>query len=106
MVGGVITYIVVDVPTAVAVIADVFSDAIDRTLPVLLGLVAAMTLEEINADRPNFNQKLTEGARKALEGYGVEVLQVQLTELSPCRAINHTGHMAIGQYTIWTEFTR
>jgi regulator of protease activity HflC (stomatin/prohibitin superfamily) len=102
LVGSLITYEVTDVVTAAARIADLLSDVIERSLPVLLGRVASMTLEEINADRKGFNNKLTGEVAAALDGYGVQVLQAQLTELSPCRTIAFTGHAAVGQYTLWT----
>jgi hypothetical protein len=51
-----------------------------------------------------FNQKLTERVSKALNGYGVQVLQAQLTEFAPCQAIAISGHAAVGQYALWTGF--
>ena len=39
-----------------------------------------------------------------LNGYGVQVLQAQLTEFAPCRAFAINGHAAIGNYSLWTGF--
>ncbi len=39
-----------------------------------------------------------------LNGYGVQVLQAQLTEFAPCRAIAINGHAAVGNYSLWTGF--
>jgi regulator of protease activity HflC (stomatin/prohibitin superfamily) len=100
--GGLVTYEVVDVVTAIAKVADLLSDVMERCMPVFLGEISTRTLSEINQNRVAFNTVLTEGVRKELTGYGVNILQVQLTELSPCRSLNHTGHLAIGQYTLWT----
>lgn len=102
LVGGLITYTVTDVVAAIAKIADLPSDVIERSLPVILGRVSSMTLAEIHADRIGFNTSITKDVQAALEGYGVQVLQVQLTEFAPCRAIAFSGHAALGQYTLWT----
>jgi hypothetical protein len=40
----------------------------------------------------------------ALNGYGVRILQAQLSEFAPCRAFALNGHAAIGQYALWTGF--
>jgi hypothetical protein len=66
--------------------------------------VSEKSLEEIQARRVPFNETLTKRAGKTLNGYGVCVLQVQLTEFAPCRAIAHNGQVAIGQYSLWTGF--
>ena len=39
-----------------------------------------------------------------LSGYGVQVLQAQLSEFAPCRAIAINGNAAIGNYSLWTGF--
>jgi hypothetical protein len=41
---------------------------------------------------------------EALNGYGVQVLQAQLSEFAPCRAIAINGHAAVGNYSLWTGF--
>jgi hypothetical protein len=41
---------------------------------------------------------------KTLNGYGVCILQVQLTEFGPCRAYVIRGHAAVGQYNLWSGF--
>ncbi len=51
-----------------------------------------------------FNTSLTERVGQVLNGYGVQIIQSQLTEFAPCRAIAINGHAAIGQYTLWTGF--
>jgi pyruvate carboxylase subunit B len=73
-------------------------------LEAILAEVGENTLEEIQADRGEFNKSLTRRVGNALNGYGVQVLQAQLTEFAPCRAFALTGHTAVGQYTLWTGF--
>ena len=100
-VGGLVTYTVSNVVTALTQVADLPSDVIERSLPAILGLVESMTLEEIHTNRSSFNTKLTESIRKNLRGYGVEVEDAQLTEFGPCRTINAVGHMALGHNNLW-----
>lgn len=104
IVGALVTYYVDDVVSAVAKIADLPSDVIERSQSEILAAVSERTIEEIQAGRIEFNRLLTERAAKTLNGYGVCVLQVQLTEFAPCRAIAHNGQVAIGQYSLWTGF--
>ena len=49
-------------------------------------------------------QGLTERSAEVLNGYGVQILQAQLTEFAPCRAIAINGHAAVGNYSLWTGF--
>ena len=69
-----------------------------------LSEVAERTLEQIQADRNGFNAGLTEKVGAVLNGYGVQVLQAQITEFAPCRAIAINGHAAVGNYSLWTGF--
>ena len=55
-------------------------------------------------DRLEFNKRLTERAARSLNGYGVSVLQVQLTEFAPCRAIALNGNAVVGHHALWTGF--
>lgn len=104
LVGALVTYVVDDVVTAIARIADLPSDVIERSMEGILSLVSETTLAEIQRDRRSFNQKVTERVSKALNGYGVKVEQAQLTEFAPCRALAINGHAAVGQYALWTGF--
>jgi regulator of protease activity HflC (stomatin/prohibitin superfamily) len=103
-VGALVTYVVDDVVSAVAKIADLPSDIIERSQGAILAEVSERTLEEIQAGRSAFNASLSERVGDVLNGYGVQILQAQLTEFAPCRAIAINGHAAIGQYSLWTGF--
>lgn len=104
MVGALVTYYVDDVVQAVTKIADLPSDVMERSQGAIFSEIADHTLEEIQADRVDFSRKLTERVGAALNGYGVQILQVQLTEFAPCRALSINGHAAVGQYSLWTGF--
>jgi regulator of protease activity HflC (stomatin/prohibitin superfamily) len=104
IVGALVTYVVDDVVAAGAKIADLPSDVIERSQAEILAAVSENSIEDIQVGRLNFNKVLTERASAALNGYGVCVQQVQLTEFAPCRAIAHNGQVAIGQYSLWTGF--
>jgi len=104
VVGALVTYFVDDVVAALSKIADLPSDIMERSQGAILALVSESTLEEIQADRAGFNKHLTERVGKVLNGYGVCVLQAQLTEFAPCQAFAITGHAAVGQYPLWTGF--
>ena len=95
-VGALVTYVVDDVVAAVAHIAP--SDIMERSQGAILAAVSSRT------DRCAFNTDLTHTVGCALNGYGVKVLQAQMTEFAPCRAIAIDGHTAIGQYALWTGF--
>jgi uncharacterized membrane protein YqiK len=85
-------------------IADLPSDIIERSQGAILSLVSERSMAEIQVDRAAFNQALTARVGEALNGYGVQVLQAQLSEFAPCRAIAINGHAAIGNYSLWTGF--
>ena len=104
IVGALVTYIIDDVVAALAKIADLPSDIMERSLEAILTEVSKRTLEEIQADRVAFNQGLTEAVSRALNGYGMFVLQAQLTEFAPCRAFAINGHASVGNYALWTGF--
>ena len=104
IVGALVTYFVNDVVAAVAKIADLPSDVIERSQGAIFAQVSENTVEEIQANRRGFNEDLTERVSKALNGYGVQVLQAQLTEFAPCQAIAITGHAAVGHHGLWTGF--
>jgi hypothetical protein len=61
-------------------------------------------MEEIQRDRLAFNADLSARMGEALNGYGVHILQAQLSEFAPCRAIAINGHAAVGNYSLWTGF--
>lgn len=103
-VGALVTYFVDDIVAALVKVADLPSDIMERTQGAILAEVAEYTLEEIQRDRRGFNQKVTERVTGELTGYGVHILQAQLTEFAPVRAISINGHAAIGQYSLWTGF--
>lgn len=103
-VGALVTYYVDDVVSAVAKIADLPSDIMERSQGAILSEVAERTLEQIQSDRIGFNAGLTEKVGAVLNGYGVQVLQAQITEFAPCRAIAINGHAAVGNYSLWTGF--
>lgn len=102
--GALVTYHVDDVVSAVAKIADLASDVMERTQGAIFDEISRNTLEEIQNSRGGFNDKLTARAGETLNGYGVQVLHVQLTEFAPCRAIAIKAHGAMGQYGLWTGF--
>ena len=104
LVAALVTYTVEDVVSAVAKIADLPSDVIERSQEAMFAEVSAHTLEEIQSDRVAFNMLLTDRVRTTLEGYGVSILQSQLTEFAPCRAIALKAQQAMGQYQLWSGF--
>jgi regulator of protease activity HflC (stomatin/prohibitin superfamily) len=104
MVGALVTFYVDDIIQAVTRIADLPSDVMERSQGAIFSEISKNTLEEIQADRGDFSSKLTARVGEALNGYGVQILQVQLTEFAPCRAFAINGHAAVGQYTLWTGF--
>jgi regulator of protease activity HflC (stomatin/prohibitin superfamily) len=104
VVGALVTYTVDDIVAAISKIADLPSDIMERSQGAILSAVSENTLAEIQADRVRFNAVLTARVGNALNGYGVRILQAQLTEFAPCRAFAINGHAAIGQYALWTGF--
>lgn len=104
IVGALVTYYVDDVVAAIVKIADLPSDVIERSQEAIFAEVSEHTMEEIQGRRVAFNRSLTESVSKSLNGYGVSILQVQLTEFAPCRAFAIKGHQAIGQYSLWSGF--
>jgi regulator of protease activity HflC (stomatin/prohibitin superfamily) len=103
-VGALVTYYIDDVVAALAKIADLPSDIIERSQGAILAEVSERTMEEIQRDRIAFNLSLTARVGEALNGYGVQVLQAQLSEFAPCRAFAINGHAAVGNYSLWTGF--
>jgi uncharacterized membrane protein YqiK len=99
-----VTYYVNDIVAALSKVADLPSDIMERSQGALLASVSEHTMEEIQADRLGFSKKVTDRIGSVLNGYGVQVLQAQVTEFAPCRAFAITGHAAIGQYALWTGF--
>ena len=102
--GALVTYIVDDVVAAVAKVADLPSDIMERSQAAIYAELSEKTLEEIQADRLGFNARLTERLAGVLNGYGVQVQQAQLTEFAPCRAFAINAHAALGNYALWTGF--
>ena len=103
-VGALVTYFVDDVVIALTKIADLPSDVIERSQGAILSEVSLNTLADIHAGRAEFNRKVTERISNALNGYGVKILQAQLTEFAPSRAFTLSGHVAVGQYSLWTGY--
>lgn len=103
-VGALVTYYIDDVVAAIAKVADLPSDVMERSQGAIFAEVSTRTLEDIQANRMAFNESLTLRLTEALTGYGVQILQAQLTEFAPCRAIAINGHAAIGNYSLWTGF--
>ncbi len=99
-----VTYYVDDVVSAVAKIADLPSDVIERAQEAVFAVISDQTLQQIQNDRPAFNERLTRAVADTLNGYGVRILQAKLTEFAPCRAFAFKGHQAIGNYSLWTGF--
>ncbi|MBN9261211.1 MAG: SPFH domain-containing protein [Hyphomicrobium sp.] len=104
IVGALVTYYVDDIVAALAHIADLASDVIERSQGAILNEVSKHTLEEIQADRAAFNIELKEVSGAALNGYGVQILQIQLTEFAPTRSLAFNGHAAVGNYALWSGF--
>lgn len=104
LVGALVTYHIDDIVSALAKIADLPSDIMERSLEAILEVISERTLEEIQSSRPVLNRALTDKVATALNGYGVCVIQAQLTEFAPCRALSINGHVAVGQYSLWTGF--
>ncbi|WP_152025129.1 SPFH domain-containing protein [Candidatus Filomicrobium marinum] len=102
--GALVTYYIDDVIAALAQIADLASDVMERSQGAIYEVISKHTLEEIQADRQAFKDKLTERCCEALDGYGVKIIQVQLTEFAPARALAINTRGAIGQYAMWTGF--
>jgi regulator of protease activity HflC (stomatin/prohibitin superfamily) len=103
-VGALVTYYVDDIVAAVAKIADLPSDVMERSQGAILAAISETTVEEIQADRIAFNRALTARVGETLNGYGVQIIQAQLSEFAPCRAFAINGHAAIGNYALWTGF--
>lgn len=104
LVGALVTYTINDVKAALAAIADLPSDIMERSMEAILGQIADHTMEEIQADRTTFNRGMTERVAKSLNGYGVDVIQVQLTEFAPCHALALNSQSTVGNYNLWTGF--
>ena len=88
-VGALVTYHIDDVVSALAKIADLPSDIIERSQGAILSLVSERTMEEIQRDRLAFNAELSARMGEALNGYGVQVLQAvpaQRLQLGAARA--------------------
>lgn len=104
LVGALVTYYVDDVVSAGAKIADLASDVIERAQGAIFAEVARSTVQEIQTDRGSFNERMTGRVAGTLNGYGVHILEVKMTEFAPCRALSIHGNAAIGQYPLWTGF--
>ncbi len=104
IVGALVTYYVDDIVAALAHIADLASDVIERAQGAILNEVSKNTLDEIQADRWAFNNKLKDVVGANLNGYGVQILQIQITELAPTQSIAFNGHAALGNYALWSGF--
>jgi regulator of protease activity HflC (stomatin/prohibitin superfamily) len=103
-VGALVTYEVDDAIKAMVTIADLPSDIMERSQAAIFAVVCESTMEQIQSERLQFNTRLTEKVSQLLNGYGVHILQAQITEFAPCRAIAINAHTAVGNYTLWTGF--
>lgn len=104
MVGALVTYYIDDVVQALAYVADLPSDVMERSQGAIYDAIGKYTMEEIQSDRLAFREILTERAGQELNGYGVQLLEVKLTEFAPTRALAINAHGALGQYALWTGF--
>ncbi len=104
IVGALVTYYIDDVVTALAKVADLASDVMERSQGAIYETINKYTLEEIQSDRTAFRQVLTERAGETMNDYGVKILQVQLTEFAPTRPLSINLHGALGQYGLYTPF--
>ncbi|MGD9783667.1 MAG: SPFH domain-containing protein [Hyphomicrobiaceae bacterium] len=102
--GALVTYYIDDVVMALAHVADLASDVMERAQGGIYEVIGAHTMAEIQADRQGFRDKLTARVGDALNGYGVKIIQVQLTEFAPARALALNTRGVIGQYAMWTGF--
>ena len=91
--------------SALAKIADLPSDIMERSQEAILTEVSKQHAGG-HPGRSGWRstRSLTEAVSRVLNGYGVYVLQAQLTEFAPCRAFAINGHAAIGNYALWTGF--
>jgi len=103
-VGALVTYTVDDIISAAVKIADLPSDIMERSQGAILAEVSENTVEQIQVDRVGFNARLTDRVGSVLNGYGVQIQQAQLTEFAPCTAFAINGHVALGNYALWTGF--
>lgn len=104
IVGALVTYYVDDVVSALAKVADLASDVMERSQGAIYEVIAQHTLEEIQSDRNGFKGLLTQRCAEAMNGYGVQIIQAQLTEFAPARALALNARGTIGQYAMWTGF--
>ena len=102
--GALVTYYIDDVISALAKVADLPSDIMERSQAAIFAELSERTLAEIQSDRLGFNAQLTARVGGVLNGYGIQVIQAQLTEFAPCRAFAINGHTAVGNYSLWTGF--
>jgi regulator of protease activity HflC (stomatin/prohibitin superfamily) len=102
--GALVTYVIDDIVAALAKVADLPSDIMERSQGAIFTALSEFTLAEIQSKRAEFNARLTERLSFILNGYGVKIIQAQLTEFAPCRALAINGHFAQGSYTLWTGF--
>lgn len=104
IVGALVTYYIDDVVAALAHVADLASDVMERSQGAIYEVIANHTLEEIQSDRGAIKDLLTQRCGEVLNGYGVQMIQAQLTEFAPARALAINTRGAIGQYAMWTGF--
>lgn len=100
--GALVTYFVDDVVAAIATIADLPSDVIERTQGALLAEISECSFDDIQSNRADFSRRFTDRTSNVLNGYGVKVLQAQLTEFAPCQAYAVFGQATVGNYSMWT----
>lgn len=104
IVGALLANYVDDGVTALAKVADLASDVMEGSHGTIYETINTYTLEEIQSDRTAFKDVLTQRASDAMNGYGIQIIQVQLTELAPTRPRSINLHGAVRQYSLWTGF--
>jgi regulator of protease activity HflC (stomatin/prohibitin superfamily) len=104
LVGALVTYHINNVVAALAHVADLASDVMERSQGAIYEAISKHTLLEIQSDRGAFRDVMTERVGFALNGYGVNIIQVQLTEFAPTRVLSLNTRSTVGQYTMWTGF--
>lgn len=88
-VGGLIVYEIIDLLKLVPTTYQPDQAVAEMTLPAIHSVCSRLTWEQLQREnrRGTLDTKLRRMAQKVLSSYGVRVIQVQLTDLTPCRAI-------------------
>lgn len=90
VVAGVVTAAIRDIKKAVLEVEGVDHALIDSCLAAIGSMVSSSTWDDLASEA--FSESLTKACRKQAWRYGIEIQRVQLSDLSPCRAIRlHTS---------------